>query len=194
MLRLRQLQERRDAMKAWKKWCVFSSMFLQFALGVIGILWWCWPQASLAVTISEFLGTELGRWLILVVASYLVIVAIFSLGWMLMQPTTQKAMTIHRDHTSKIQVDQKAVENQLRLTLGKYDLINVKVRVKLLTNHQRADVFVQGDLAKNADLSVLETKISQAVAKDLKEMLRIDLSRLNVSLQPYHYGQKVTII
>ncbi len=52
-------------------------------------------------------------------------------------------MTIHRDHASKVQIDQKAVENNVRLTLGKYDLFNIEVKVKLLSNRKQADVVVR---------------------------------------------------
>ena len=103
-------------------------------------------------------------------------------------------MTIHRDHASKVQIDQKAVENNVRLTLGKYDLFNIEVKVKLLSNRKQADVVVVATLSQTTDPTVLESQITQTVRRDLKEMLNIKLRRLNLKLKPYHYDQKVTIV
>ncbi len=49
-------------------------------------------------------------------------------------------------------------------------------------------------LSQTTDPTVLESQLTQTVRRDLKEMLNIELRRLNLKLKPYHYDQKVTIV
>lgn len=181
-------------MKAWIKWSVCFGMFLQAAVGGIVIAWWFFPQASIFQNIFAYLLTDFGQKVILGLGIYLVVLAVLWLSWTISRPTTQGSMTIHRDHASKVQIDQKAVENNVRLTLGKYDLFNIEVKVKLLSNRKQADVVVVATLSQTTDPTVLESQITQTVRRDLKEMLNIELRRLNLKLKPYHYDQKVTIV
>ena len=106
------------------------------------IAWCFFPQASIFQDIFDYLLTDLGQKVILGLGIYLVVLAVLWLSWTISRPTTQGSMTIHRDHASKVQIDQKAVENNVRLTLGKYDLFNIEVKVKLLSNRKQADVVV----------------------------------------------------
>lgn len=181
-------------MKSWIKMSICFVMFLKAALGGIVIAWWFFPQASIFQDIFDYLLTDLGQKVILGLGIYLVVLAVLWLSWTISRPTTQGSMTIHRDHASKVQIDQKAVENNVRLTLGKYDLFNIEVKVKLLSNRKQADVVVVAMLSQTTDPTVLESQLTQTVRRDLKEMLNIELRRLNLKLKPYHYDQKVTIV
>ncbi len=181
-------------MAAWKKWWAFWAFLIQALVAGGGILLWYFQDQAWAQVALSWLATEPGQITMVVIAAYLVILALVTIGIAVFRPTTTKKMTIVHDGPYQMRVDQAAVEKNLRLSLADYDLYNTDVKVKMHRNSQRADVTVGGMLSQRSNPQLLQRNIQHTIARDLKQQFDIELRKLKVNLKPYSHKQSVAII
>ncbi|MDD6432286.1 MAG: alkaline shock response membrane anchor protein AmaP [Lactobacillaceae bacterium] len=181
-------------MAAWKKWWAFWVFLIQALIAGSGIALWYFQDQTWAQGILSWLVTNPGQITMVVIAGYLVLLALVTIGIAIFRPTTTKKMTIVHDGPYKMHVDQAAVEKDLRLSLASYDLYNPDVKIKMHRSSQQADVTVGGMLSQRSNPQLLQRNIQHTIAQDLKHQFNIDLRKLKVNLKPYDNKQAVAII
>lgn len=181
-------------MAAWKKWWVTWLLLIQALLAGGGILLWYFQDEQWARFTLGWLITPPGQITMVVIAAYLIVIAVVTIGVAIFRPTTSKQMTIAHNGAYRVKVDKGAVEKSLRFALASYDLYNADAKVKMHRNSQQADVTVNGMLSQRADARHLQHNIHHTIANDLKQQFNIDLRKLKVNLTPYNHKQKVAII
>lgn len=181
-------------MAAWKKWWAFGAFLIQALIAGGGILLWYFQDQAWAQVARGWLATKPGQITMVVIAGYLVLLALVTIGIAVFRPTTTKKMTIVHDGPYQMRIDQAAVEKNLCLSLADYDLYNTDVKVKMHRNSQQADVTVDGMLSQRSNPELLQRSIQHQVAQDLKQQFNINLRKLRVNLRPYNHKQSVAII
>lgn len=181
-------------MAAWKKWLAFWAFLIQALVAGGGILLWYFQDQAWAQVVLGWLATTPGQVTMVVIASYLLLIALVTIGIAVFRPTTTKKMTIVHDGPYQMRVDQTAVEKNLCLALADYDLYNTDVKVKMHRNSQQADVTVGGMLSQRSNPQLLRRNIQHTIAQNLKQQFDIDLRKLKVNLKPYSHKQYVAIV
>lgn len=181
-------------MAAWKKWWVFFLFLVQVIIAGSVIVLWAFQDAHWARTALDWLFTAPGQITMVVLAGYLILVALVTIGVAVFRPTTTKKMTIVRNGSYRVNLDQAAVEKGLRMSLAPYEIYNTDAKVKMHRNSHRADVTVTGMLSERTNPVFLQSNIRHTVRNDLKSKFNIDLQKLKLDLKPYNHKQKVEIL
>ena len=181
-------------MAAWKKWWAFWAFLVQALIAGSGIALWYFQDQSWAQDTLSWLATNPGQITMVIIAGYLILLALVTIGIAIFQPTTTKKMTIVHDGPYKMHIDQAAVEKDLRLSVANYDLYNPAVKIKMHRRSQQADVMVGGMLSQRSDPQLLQRTIQHTITQNLKQRFNIDLRKLKVNLKPYDHKQTIAII
>lgn len=181
-------------MDAWKKWWVTWLFIIQALLGTGVILLWSFQNEPVAQLIIGWLATRAGQITLVVLAAYLIVLAVVTIAIAVFRPTTSKQLTIVDDGPYRVRIDKQAVEKNIQLSLADYDLYNTDATVKMHKNSRQADVTVSGILSQRSDSRHLKRSIHDHIATNLKEQFDIDLRKLRVNLKPYNHKQDVVIV
>ena len=181
-------------MAAWKKWWVAWLFIIQALLGTGTILLWYFQNEPAARLILAWLATRAGQITIVVIAGYLIVLAVATIAIAVFRPTTSKQLTIVNDGPYRVKIDKQAVEKNIQLALADYDLYNTDAKVKMHKNSRQADVTVNGILSQRSDSRHLKQSIHDHIATNLKEQFDIDLRKLRVNLKPFNHKQDVVIV
>lgn len=179
-------------MRSWRKKLSFLIGLLEivYAVALLGAEFQETPYHDQLVS---FWLTDSGHVVYLIGLGVSAVIGLYLLLRGIFKPTTVPDLTVKRDGSQRLSVNQHAVERLVEKGVTKYyEVTNVEAKVKLKRSG-RAIVKVSGTALHQEGMKALEEQISQKVKADTETLLGVPVDRVQLRLNPYREGQKISV-